>query len=192
MHQAPKARLAAFGIKNLPARPKPDRLLSSVPCSRQNGEIRSSSVPIGVHRRFSFFVSLILNNCCRPSTPLTAPHRFGDIEAMKSIQSTEEFQQLTQGEKYFCAVFSAEWCPDCRVIKAVLPGLEEEYGERFDFAVVDRDQFAGIAEEYQVLGIPSFIVFRSGRVVDTFISTLRKTRMEITRFLDKAVSHGPE
>ena len=149
-------------------------------------------MPIGVHRRFSFFVNLILNNCCRPSAPLTAPHPFGDIEAMKSIQSTEEFQRHIQGEKYFCAVFSAEWCPDCRVIKAVLPGLEEEYGERFDFAVVDRDQFAGIAEEYQVLGIPSFIVFRGGRVVDTFISTLRKTRMEITRFLDKAVSHGPE
>ena len=117
---------------------------------------------------------------------MTREQLFSHIRTMKSIQSVEEFQQLTQGDKYFCAVFSAEWCPDCRIIKAVLPGLEDEYGERFDFAVVDRDQFAGIAEEYEVLGIPSFLVFRRGQVVDTFISTLRKTRMEITRFLDNA------
>ena len=62
---------------------------------------------------------------------------------MENLKSIDEFRSLASGDKPFCAVFSADWCPDCRVLKAVLPGLEEEYGDRFSFCVVDRDGFPG-------------------------------------------------
>ena len=109
---------------------------------------------------------------------------------MRSIQTVEEFRELTRNDKNFCAVFSADWCPDCQVIKGVLPGLETEYGDRFDFAMVNRDKFMSLAETYQVMGIPSFLVFRRGEVVDTFISSLGKTRLEITRFLDRVYQNS--
>ncbi len=103
---------------------------------------------------------------------------------MRNIQDLDDFRQIADSDKPFCAVFSADWCPDCRVLKAVLPGLEDEYGERFNFAVVDRVNYPGLAEEYDVLGIPSFVILKNNKVVGTFINRLRKTRRQITDFLD--------
>ena len=103
---------------------------------------------------------------------------------MDNIRDVEQFRTLAAADKPFCAVFSADWCPDCRVLKAVLPGLEQEYGDRFTFKVVDRDDFPHLAEEYDVLGIPSFVVLKEGEVIGTFINRLRKTRRQITDFLD--------
>ncbi len=88
-------------------------------------------------------------------------------------------------DKAFCAVFSADWCPDCRVLKAVLPGLEKEYQDRFIFRVVDRDGYPDLAAEYDVLGIPSFVVLKNNQVLGTYINKLRKTRRQITDFLDR-------
>ena len=105
---------------------------------------------------------------------------------MKNLESDSDFRDFIQDDKAFCAVFSADWCPDCMVIKSILPDLEKEYGDRYNFAIVDRDDFMNIAEEYNVLGIPSFIVYKNGKVIDSFISGLRKTRQEITDFLDNA------
>ena len=105
---------------------------------------------------------------------------------MKDLQSTEEFRELSQSNKRFCALYSADWCPDCVVIKAILPELEEMYGDDMEFRVVDRDDFMPLAQEYDVMGIPSFVVFREGKVVADFISSLRKTRQQIVDFLEKA------
>lgn len=103
---------------------------------------------------------------------------------MDNLRDVQQFRNLAAADKPFCAVFSADWCPDCRILKAVLPGLEQEYRDRFTFTVVDRDGFSGLAEEYTVLGIPSFVVLRKGEVIGTYINPLRKTRRQITDFLD--------
>lgn len=104
---------------------------------------------------------------------------------MKTLESTGEFQTLVNSDKRFCALFSAEWCPDCRVLKAVLPGLEEEFGDRYDFIVVENDDFPQLTEKYDILGVPSLIAFHNGEVTGTFISTLRKTRRQIVDFLEE-------
>lgn len=48
-----------------------------------------------------------------------------------------------------------------------------------------------IALQYDVLGIPSFVCFRSGKEISRFVSTLRKTKDEIKTFLkDTTESEG--
>jgi len=109
---------------------------------------------------------------------------------MKNLENTAEFMTLVRGDKRYCALFSADWCPDCRVLKAVLPGLEEEFGERFSFSVVDTEEFSDLKEKYDILGVPSLIAFHKGEIIGTFISTARKTRREIVDFLEKAYSNS--
>lgn len=104
---------------------------------------------------------------------------------MTALGSTEEFRSLADSDNRFCALFTADWCPDCRVLKAVLPGLEKEFEGRFVFATVDRDRFPDLAAEHDILGIPSFISFHKGKVTGTFISKLRKTRQQIVDYLEE-------
>ena len=46
----------------------------------------------------------------------------------------------------------------------------------------------GIAEEFEVVGIPSLVVFREGRVVGRYINRLRKTRAQFVDFLEEIMA----
>ena len=107
---------------------------------------------------------------------------------MNEIENIDDFRISAAADKPFCAVFSADWCPDCRILKAVLPGLEDEYGDHFVFSIVDRDRFPSLAGEFDIMGIPSFVVLRRGEKIGTYISKLRKTRRQITDFLDEILA----
>ncbi|WP_088005545.1 thioredoxin family protein [Indiicoccus explosivorum] len=101
---------------------------------------------------------------------------------MKILDSAKEFQELkTQDTAVF--LFTAGWCPDCRVIEPVLPEIEEAYSD-FTFVSVDRDQFIDLCRDLDVYGIPSFVAFRNGAEIGRFVSKDRKTRAEIESFLD--------
>lgn len=101
---------------------------------------------------------------------------------MKELRSIEEFSELKNKGKHLF-LFSAEWCPDCRVIEPFLPQLEEKYTE-YHFVYVDRDQFLDLCEQQNVFGIPSFLAFEDGKELGRFVSKNRKTRTEIEQFID--------
>ncbi|WP_298833047.1 thioredoxin family protein [uncultured Planococcus sp.] len=100
---------------------------------------------------------------------------------MKNLQSTEEFQELT---KIPAAIFmfTAGWCPDCRVIDPILPDIEKAYPDH-TFVSVDRDQFIDLCIEQDVYGIPSFLAYSNGQETGRFVSKDRKTQAEIEGFI---------
>ncbi|WP_347862867.1 thioredoxin family protein [Salimicrobium sp. PL1-032A] len=103
---------------------------------------------------------------------------------MKHLESKEQFQQLINNEKVIF-MFSAEWCPDCRVIEPVLPELEAENPE-WTFYYVDRDQFIDVCADYSIFGIPSFLAFDHAEEKARFVSKDRKSKEEIQAFIDEA------
>ncbi|KIL75686.1 thioredoxin family protein [Bacillus badius] len=101
---------------------------------------------------------------------------------MKKLASIEEFQQLKESGKQIF-LFSADWCPDCRVIEPVLPEIEEKYNE-YNFVYVDRDDFLDLCISMDIFGIPSFVAFDSGKELGRFVSKDRKTKEEIEQFVE--------
>ncbi|MBM7660492.1 thiol-disulfide isomerase/thioredoxin [Bacillus mesophilus] len=101
---------------------------------------------------------------------------------MKKLESTEQYKEIIKENTVL--LFSADWCPDCRVIEPVLPELENSFTD-FSFYYVDRDQFLDLCIELDVFGIPSFIAYKSGEEVGRFVSKDRKTKEEIEDFLTK-------
>ncbi|MDC7233418.1 MAG: thioredoxin family protein [Spirochaetales bacterium] len=102
---------------------------------------------------------------------------------MKILKDRSEFDSAIQSDKNLCALFTAEWCPDCHVLKPVMPELEKEFSDTFDFISVDRDQFLDLCQEQDIFGIPSFLCFRAGKETGRFVSRDAKTREEIESFL---------
>ncbi|MEH7181300.1 thioredoxin family protein [Neobacillus vireti] len=101
---------------------------------------------------------------------------------MENLASIEQFEQLRDGEKTIF-MFSANWCPDCRVIEPILPEVEAKYSE-FTFIHVDRDQHIELCQQLEVYGIPSFIAFENGKELGRFVSKDRKTQEEIEEFIN--------
>lgn len=101
---------------------------------------------------------------------------------MKNLESIEQFEELKNNGKHIL-MFSAGWCPDCRVIEPFLPEIEEKYKE-YDFVHVDRDEYIDLCQQLDVFGIPSFIAFEDGKELGRFVSKDRKTKEEIENFIE--------
>jgi thioredoxin 1 len=72
--------------------------------------------------------------------------------------------------------FWAPWCGPCRM---VAPVLEEIAGEREDIRIVklNVDDNLQTAAEYQVMSIPTLILFRHGQVATKIIGAKRKPQL---------------
>ncbi len=73
--------------------------------------------------------------------------------------------------------FWAPWCGPCRVVH---PILEEMSNERDDVTIVslNTDENQQTAAQYEVLSIPTLILFKDGEVVKRVIGAMPKKRLE--------------
>lgn len=106
---------------------------------------------------------------------------------MQQIKEEQEFRSVIRGALPVVAVFKTTWCKDCHYIEPFMPDLIKKYEGKLDFVHVDRDDLPDLCAELNILGIPSFIVFREGQEVTRFVSKLRKNREEIEEFLDRSL-----
>ncbi len=83
--------------------------------------------------------------------------------------------------------FWAPWCGPCRV---VAPVLEEIASERQDLKIVklNTDENPQTSAQYQVLSIPTMILFKGGQPVHTVIGAYPKKKLE--QELEPALSVG--
>lgn len=107
---------------------------------------------------------------------------------MQKVVSESDFREAVASETPTVAVFKASWCKDCHFIEPFMPDVERKYADRFRFVEVDRDDLPELCEELNVLGIPSFILFKEGRELIRFVNKYRKTREEIEQFLDRGAA----
>lgn len=108
---------------------------------------------------------------------------------MMTIHTREEFDQAIQSSAVSVMLFTTKWCGDCMFIKPFMPEVEKEF-EDFNFYEIDRDEMMDLAQELEIMGIPSFVSFKDGKEISRFVSSLRKTRQEIEDYLNKNCSLG--
>jgi thioredoxin 1 len=90
----------------------------------------------------------------------------------------DNFQaEVIESESPVLVDFWAPWCGPCRV---VAPVLEEIASERPDLRIVklNTDENPQTAARYQVLSIPTMILFRAGQPVKTVIGAYPKKKLE--------------
>ena len=68
--------------------------------------------------------------------------------------------------------FYADWCGPCRMVGPVIESLSQEYEGRVAFAKVDTDANQSLAARYDVMSIPTVMIFRAGKVVDKIIGAM--------------------
>lgn len=85
---------------------------------------------------------------------------------MRSLDQASFRQFIRSPERPAIVKFYADWCKDCRVIRAPADELAEQYAAHFDFAELDTVAAPELRQAYGVRGIPTFIAFRHGAELD--------------------------
>ena len=74
--------------------------------------------------------------------------------------------------------FWAPWCGPCRIVHPVLEQIAEERGESLKIVKLNVDENQQTAATYQVLSIPTLILFKNGEAVKKVIGAYPKRKLE--------------
>ncbi|RTQ93128.1 thioredoxin family protein [Lysinibacillus telephonicus] len=101
---------------------------------------------------------------------------------MKEITTEQQFNEIIGTEKSVIVKFFAGWCPDCTRMNMFIDPIIEEYNQ-YDWYEINRDEFPELAEKYQVMGIPSLLIFKNGEKLAHLHSANAKSPEQVIEFL---------
>lgn len=99
---------------------------------------------------------------------------------MSSLKvSDENFDtEVLQADKPVVVDFWAEWCGPCKAMGSLIDELAQEKSEQLKVAKVNIDESPNAPTTYGVRGIPTFMVFKDGQVLDTKVGGMSKSQLE--------------
>lgn len=106
---------------------------------------------------------------------------------MSSISSKQDFfTKINADSELKMVYFTADWCGYCEKLKPILNKLNRDYSDKLPIYTVDLDKYPGLAQDYDVTGIPTVVFLKNGKVHEKVVGlrgekTYRKT---IEKFID--------
>lgn len=90
---------------------------------------------------------------------------------MSTIEITQSnFKSSVLGsDKPVIVDFWATWCGPCKRLGPILDEVAEEYGDKITVGKVNVDEQRGLGAMFQVMSIPTVMIFKDGTKVDEFV-----------------------
>jgi thioredoxin 1 len=74
--------------------------------------------------------------------------------------------------------FTAVWCGPCKMLEPVVKQLAEQWNGKVKVMKLDVDDHPQLAMEYQVMGVPTLVLFKHGQPVERVTGYQPKDRLE--------------
>lgn len=101
---------------------------------------------------------------------------------MQKITSEQQFHDMIGRDQLTVMKFTTGWCPDCVRLNMFIDDIIAENTDK-EWYEIDKDEFPELAEQYQVMGIPSLLVYKNGQKIGHLHSANAKTPEEVREFL---------
>ena len=84
--------------------------------------------------------------------------------------------------------FYADWCGPCHAIAPTIEALSNEFEGKVKFVKVDVDSNQDVASSYEIMSIPTIMLFENGKVEDSIVGAYPATVYK--QHIERALSHG--
>jgi len=81
--------------------------------------------------------------------------------------------------------FWAEWCGPCKMIAPILEEIADEQGDALKIAKLNVDEAGAVAQRFEVMSIPTLILFKDGEPVKRVVGAKPKQALldDIAEFI---------
>ncbi|NIR86981.1 thioredoxin [Candidatus Bathyarchaeota archaeon] len=104
----------------------------------------------------------------------------------KPVEVTDRtFKEIIQSHPLVVVDCWAAWCGPCQMVAPVIEEMARDYAGRILFGKLNVDENREVATQYQIMGIPTLLVFKNGKLVDRVVGAMPRQVLEpkITRYL---------
>ncbi|CAN0892224.1 Thioredoxin Y, chloroplastic [Linum grandiflorum] len=115
-----------------------------------------------------------------PKSWISAPSRRSRILTKVSAkkQSFANLDELLQNtEKPVLVDFYATWCGPCQLMVPILEEVSSVLTDTVQVVKIDTEKYVSIANQYDIQGLPTFILFKDGKPIDRFEGALPKEKL---------------
>lgn len=88
------------------------------------------------------------------------------------------FDQAIASKKPVLVDFYADWCGPCRLLSPVIHELAAENSSEAQFYKVNVDHDSELAQRFQVMSIPTVLIFKNGKMIGKEVGVRPKTVYE--------------
>jgi thioredoxin 1 len=95
----------------------------------------------------------------------------------KSVNDKEFEGEVLQADGPVMVDFWAEWCGPCKAMSPLVDELSGELGTKLKVVKVNIDESPEAPTKFGVRGIPTFMIFKGGQVIDTRVGGMSKSQL---------------
>ena len=105
--------------------------------------------------------------------------------AILNLSETTFDEEVMSSTEPILVDFWAEWCGPCKMLAPILEEIANEQVGVLQVAKVDVDQAPNLARRFEVMSIPTLIVFNDGTPAKRFVGAKGKHQLldELSEFL---------
>jgi thioredoxin 1 len=78
-------------------------------------------------------------------------------------------EEVLRSELPVMVDFYADWCGPCRMVAPIMEKLAKEYAGKVKFVKINTDENQELAMRYDIMSIPTLMVFKNGQVIQRFV-----------------------